>query len=147
MNIIWLRPDGGVSVTTLLREDIDPEEHATDLQDRGDIPLDYIVKATNIELPVDKVFREAWSWDTETPLIDIDLSKAKQIIHARRRTKRASSFKPHDEVIALNIPGSDSVAAEEARQTIRDTDALLQVDIDACSSESDLRDVVTNSGI
>ena len=52
-------------------------------------------------------------------MITINLGKAKQIGHDKRRAARAEEFKPHDEVIMKQIPGADAVAAEAARAAIR----------------------------
>lgn len=71
--------------------------------------------------------------------ITINLDKAKQIGHDIRRQKRAEEFAPYDEVIAKQIPGADSVAAEEARQAIREKYTLVQDAIDAASTPDEIK--------
>jgi len=71
--------------------------------------------------------------------IVINLDKAKEITHVKRRANRANEFKPFDEVIAKQIPGNDFNAAEQERQKIRDKYAAIQVDIDTCSDVDSLK--------
>lgn len=94
--------------------------------------------AFGVTLPADRVFREAWSWTTPDPVIDLDMAKAKDVSHLRRRTARAKEFAPLD--IEATIP-SRAAAAEAARQAIRDRYALIQDQIDAAPDESVLRTI------
>jgi hypothetical protein len=71
-------------------------------------------------------------------MIRINLSKAKLIAHDKRRAARELEFVPHDEVIAKQIPGKDAVAAEAARQAIRDEYALMQAAMDAATTVQEL---------
>lgn len=71
--------------------------------------------------------------------IRIDLSKAREIAHERRRAARTEEFKPHDEVIAKQIPGVSSEEAEAARQAIRDKYAAMQNQIDAATSVDEIK--------
>lgn len=72
-------------------------------------------------------------------MITINLTKAKEIAHTIRREKRAEEFKPFDEVISKQIPGADAVAAEEARQTIREKYATMQQDIDTAATPEEIK--------
>jgi hypothetical protein len=71
--------------------------------------------------------------------ITINLDKAKAIGHDLRRQQRAEEFKPYDEVIAKQIPGADAVAAEEARQAIREKYALIQDVIEGASTPDEIK--------
>jgi len=75
-------------------------------------------------------------------MIQINLSKAKEIAHNIRRDARAEEFKPHDEVIMKQIPGNDAAIAETARQEIRDKYADMQVAIDAAASADELKTIL-----
>ena len=75
-------------------------------------------------------------------MITINLDKAKQIGHDKRRAARAEEFKPHDEVIMKQIPGNDAAIAEAARQEIRDKYADMQVAIDAAASADELKTIL-----
>ena len=75
-------------------------------------------------------------------MITINMNKAKDIAHGMRREARAEEFKPHDEIIAKQIPGADAVAAEAARQAIRDKYAVIQSDIDGAADVDTLKSIV-----
>ena len=72
-------------------------------------------------------------------MIKINLNKAKEIAHDRRRAARAEEFKPYDEVIMKQIPGNDYTQAEAARQAIRDKYAALQAQMDAAQTPEELK--------
>jgi hypothetical protein len=69
--------------------------------------------------------------------IVIDINKAKAIGHDMRRAARAEEFKPYDEAIAKQIPGTDG--AEIARQAIREKYAAIQADIDAAATPDEIK--------
>ena len=73
-----------------------------------------------------------------------NLTKAKTIAHEMRRASREEEFKPHDDIIAKQIPGADADAAETARAAIRTKYETVQTDIDAAINEVELRNVVEN---
>lgn len=72
-------------------------------------------------------------------MIFIDMTKAKDMAHEKRRAARAEEFKPYDEVIMKQIPGNDQAEAEAARQTIRDKYAVLQTRMDAAQTPEELK--------
>ena len=72
-------------------------------------------------------------------MIKINLNKAKEIAHEKRRAARAEEFKPYDEVIMKQIPGNDYTQAEAARQAIRDKYAALQAQMDAAQTPEELK--------
>jgi hypothetical protein len=69
--------------------------------------------------------------------IVINLNKAKAIGHDMRRAARAEEFKPFDEAIAKQIPGTDG--AEIARQAIREKYAAIQAEIDAAATTDEIK--------
>jgi hypothetical protein len=75
-------------------------------------------------------------------MISIDMTKAKDIAHEKRRAARAEEFKPYDEVIMKQIPGVDAQQAEAARQTIREKYATLQAQMDAAQTADELKALV-----
>jgi hypothetical protein len=127
--IIYQTPEGGVAViipaesVKLALKDV-PEGVVYEIVDEADIPTD-------------RTFRGAWVLGD--CCIDHDLDKCRAIGHAIRRTKRAEEFAPLDEVIAKQIPGADSAAAEEARQSIREKYAAVQEAIEAASSPDQIK--------
>lgn len=72
-------------------------------------------------------------------MIIINIDKAKAIGHDMRRAARAEEFAPHDAVIAKAIPGADAVAAEAARQSIREKYAEIQDNIDAATTPEEIK--------
>ena len=71
--------------------------------------------------------------------IGLNLNKAKDIAHEKRRAARAEEFKPHDEVIMKQIPGNDYNQAEAARQAIREKYTTLQAQMDAAQTPEQLK--------
>jgi hypothetical protein len=69
-------------------------------------------------------------------VITINIIKAKNIAHDARRTARSAEFAPLD--IKATIP-SEAIAAEAARQVIRDKYAAMQTAIDAASTVEELK--------
>ena len=75
-------------------------------------------------------------------MIIIDLTKAKEIAHEKRRKARAEEFKPHDEVIMKQIPGNDLVQAESARQAIREKYDELQTQMNEAQTVEELKELL-----
>lgn len=71
--------------------------------------------------------------------IVIDLNKAKNISHEKRRAARAVEFAPLD--VKATIP-SEAAQAEADRQLVRDKYAALQTQIDAAADVDALKTVV-----
>jgi hypothetical protein len=69
-------------------------------------------------------------------MIAINVTKAKAIVHDKRRAARAAEFAPLD--IKATIP-SEAAAAEAARQAIRAKYATMQTEIDAAPGVPELK--------
>ena len=72
-------------------------------------------------------------------MITINMTKAKDIAHEKRRTARSAEFAPLD--IKATIP-AEATAAEEARQAVRQKYAEIQTNIDAASDVASLKQIV-----
>lgn len=72
-------------------------------------------------------------------MIVINIDKAKNIAHDKRRADRAAEFAPLD--IKATIP-SEAVAAEAARQAVREKYAEKQAAIDAAQTVEELKEVM-----
>jgi hypothetical protein len=72
-------------------------------------------------------------------MITIDLNKAKNIAHDKRRAARAAEFAPLD--VKATIP-SEATAAEAARQAVREKYAAAQTQIDAAADVAALKTIV-----
>jgi len=102
-----------------------------------------------VEINADGTATEHRGWTDALPgaQVDVDLPVAKSITHMRRRAKRAEEFKPLDEIISKNIPGTDLTAAEANRQAVRDRYAVMQTDIDSATTADELKTVIEIEGI
>jgi hypothetical protein len=72
-------------------------------------------------------------------MITINMDKAKAIGHDMRRAQREAEFAPYDALIAKQIPGADTTAAEEARKQIRFKYALIQDVIEGASTPDEIK--------
>jgi hypothetical protein len=72
-------------------------------------------------------------------VITINLDKAKNIAHDKRRVARSAEFAPLD--IKATIP-AEAQAAEAARQVIRDKYATMQNDINNVANLDALKQIV-----
>ena len=80
-------------------------------------------------------------------IIKVNIDKAKNITHDKRRAAREKEFEPLDQVIMKQIPGKDAQAAEAARQVVRDKYAVIQDNIDAANSVDELKAIIEQEGL
>ena len=120
--IIYSNSDGSVCIIT-------PSPNGSIERAKKDVPsgVSYEVVDDN-KIPTDRTFRNAWI--KGSGVVTEDVTKSKVIAHETRREKRRQEFKPHDDIISLNIPGADATAAENARAAIRTKYATMQTNID-----------------
>ena len=76
-------------------------------------------------------------------MITIDMTKAKDIAHEKRRAARSAEFAPLD--IKATIP-SEAQAAEVARQAIREKYATMQAQMDAAQTPEQLKALLPSMG-
>lgn len=76
-------------------------------------------------------------------MITINLDKAKIIAHGIRRSDRDAEFAPLDDLIRLQIPGTDATAIEAERQAVRDKYAAIQDSIDAASTPEEIKSALS----
>lgn len=75
--------------------------------------------------------------------ISININKAKEITHDKRREAREEEFKPLDKAITINIANPDKAAEIEAeRQAIRDKYAEIQINIDNSTTTDELKSII-----
>lgn len=121
---MYERPDGGVSIVSPTGN-----EDAAWIRLPEDAINPHWVDESDI--PTDRTFRNALLAD-----LSHDISKAKLIAHEKRRIARTEEFAPLD--IKATIP-TEAVAAEAARQSIRDKYKIMQIQIDAATSIDELK--------
>lgn len=75
--------------------------------------------------------------------IKVNIEKAQEIAHDKRREARAGEFKPLDEAITINIANPEKVVEIEAeRQKIRDKYAEIQTNIDSSTTTDELKSII-----
>ncbi len=72
-------------------------------------------------------------------MITINLTKAKEIAHEKRREARTEEFKPLD--VKATIP-LEAIAAETARQQVREKYAAMQAQMDAATTVDELKSLL-----
>lgn len=134
--IIYPNDDGGVSIIVPSPNcNFTIEEIAT-----KDVPAGKPYQIINVEdVSSDRIFRNAWTYEEQIMPIGLNLNKAKEIAHEKRRIARAEEFQPYDEIIMKQIPSTDFTQAEAARQAIRDKYALMQTQMGAAQTADELK--------
>jgi hypothetical protein len=133
--IIYATSEGTVAVVIPTGE-LPIEEVA-----KKDVPAGIPYEIVSVDdIPSDRFFRNAWKANGKR--IEVDLPKAKTIAHDIRRQKREEEFKPHDDLIIKQIPGTDIPAVEAKRQKIRDKYAQVQVAIDAAATPEAIKEAL-----
>jgi hypothetical protein len=122
--IIYQNSEGGASIVRQINADKSIEDIAKKAVPDGTA---YEI-VEDSQVPTDRTFRTAWV--KGSGVVTEDVTKSKVIAHGTRREKRSVEFKPHDDTISLNIPGTDTSAAETARAAIRTKYATMQTNID-----------------
>lgn len=77
-------------------------------------------------------------------MIKINVDKAKEITHEKRRAARAAEFAPLD--VKATIP-AEAAAAEAERQAIRDKYAAIQSEVDAAATPEELKAIIDAEGL
>ena len=72
-------------------------------------------------------------------MITVNMTKAKEIAHEKRRMARDEEFAPLD--IKATIP-AEAEAAETARQAVRDKYATMQTAMDNASTPQELKELL-----
>lgn len=82
-----------------------------------------------------------------TPVIRINLEKARAITHDKRRAAREREFAPHDAVIAKQIPGKSASEAEASRAVIRAKYDAMQAEISGAADPEALKAIIEREGL
>lgn len=88
-------------------------------------------------LPEDP-FSDAWEFNEEASDVVVNLDKAKELVHATRRSQREKEFFPWDMKIAAQIPG-EAESAESERVKIRKKYHKIQKEIDLSENTGQLQ--------
>ena len=75
--------------------------------------------------------------------IKVNIEKAKEIAHEKRREARAEEFKRLDEEITINIANPDKVKEIEAeREAVREKYVEIQNSIDSSTTTDELKSII-----
>lgn len=138
--ILFTNDQGGVSVVV-------PAPGATLEQCLNAVPAGAQYEVVDADaVPTDRTFRDAWFHDTtpEPQKVGVDIVKAQDITHSRRRAKRAEEFAPLD--VEATIP-SKAAQAESKRQAVRDKYDAMQTEIDGAATPEALKAIIDREGI
>lgn len=134
--IIFTNAEGGVSIIVpapgITIEDCAkavPTNTAYEIVDAADVPAD-------------RTFRNAWKQNGKR--CEVDVVKAKDITHERRRAKRTTEFAPLD--VEATIP-TKAAQAETKRRAVRDRYDAMQAAIDAAATADELKAIIEAEGI
>jgi len=73
-NILWIQPNQTLALTSIIVDDVSAENHAIELQERGDVPADWIIAGYDVEWPEDGYPHEAYRWDGEKIYADLEVA-------------------------------------------------------------------------
>ena len=139
MRVIIKRHDGGISIMRLLDEEPDVEIekwreiHVGAYHSHRFMPDDSI--------PVDRTFRNAWCDVTPEAVIDIDMTKARELHRAHMRRVRAPKLAALDiEMSRAFRDAAKRKRIEAKRQALRDVTA--DPAIDAAKTPEELKAVI-----
>jgi len=112
-------------------------------------------RITTAELPADnRKYRDAWDDSNPENFVGVNMIKAKEIAHGRRRAKRDEVFAPHLEItskVAAGIPLKVGESATSAAQTMSNyktnVDDVAQTAIDAATSWQEIEAAEQTAGI
>lgn len=136
-NIVWKRPDGGISVTHVIHDDCEAE--AKKLLERGDIPADYTLVGFNHELP-NRDFRNAWCLDNDK--IGHDMVKARALHLQTIRSKRDAKLKELDlQFMRALESGQDTKEIAKKKQDLRDLPQTVSGELEAALTCEDLKKI------
>ena len=73
-NILWIQPNQTLALTVLATNEITPQDHAIELQERGDIPADWTIAGYDVEWPEDGYPHEAYRWVDDKVVADLTVA-------------------------------------------------------------------------
>lgn len=118
-------------------------EHLKHLYSIGEYPLNpangRIINYPD-DIPSDRTFRNAWTDEHDTPTVDIDLDKAKEIHLNRIREERNKELEKTDKefVVALS-KGLDTTEITEKKQELRDIPQEFEATVSKCETVEELK--------
>jgi hypothetical protein len=119
MNILWKQTNDVLAITTIL-DGSDPTSYAQLLQDRGDIPSDWILLGTNVEWSSDTRWKHETYRYNGTEVV-VDYAQAVEETKDRLRADRAPLLAQLDiDYIKALETNADTTAIIVEKQRLRD---------------------------
>lgn len=132
--IVWKKPDGRIAITTpnkagLLNGETE-EQYLDRVAARAQETVPYLADAVRVaNIPpeahdnMDLTFHDAWTWTTPDPVIDIDMSKAREIHKSHLRLIRKPKLELLDIEYLRAVESNDKMAQTmiaDKKQALRD---------------------------
>lgn len=73
-NILWIQPNQTLALTSIIIDEVSSEDHAKELQERGDVPTDWIIAGYDVEWPDDGYPHEAYRWVDNKVVADLTIA-------------------------------------------------------------------------
>ena len=73
-NILWIQPNQTLALTSIIIDEVSAEDHAVELQERGDIPSDWTIAGYDVEWPDDGYPHEAYRWVNGKVVADLEVA-------------------------------------------------------------------------
>jgi hypothetical protein len=130
MNILWKQPNDVLALTSIF-DGTDPVSYAQLLQDRGDIPFDWILLDTNVEWSSDTRWKhETYRWNGSEIIVDQDEAIIETQNKLREIRKPLLEKLDLDFMMALeqNQDTSTIVAEKQRLRDLTNIDSSLTLD-------------------
>lgn len=127
---------------------VTPEEELERLRGRPDEYPNGVLDSARIidesDIPTDRLFRNAWTDQYDTPTVDVDMDKARNIHMDRIREVRNRELLDSDRALMKALDqGNDNMINElkSKRQELRDLPQMFQSEVDECECPYKLKDI------
>lgn len=150
LRFCFTRPDGGVSVVSAAPKDslervlgpLTDEEYRSHVLERS-IPVDAtkVREISDVDIPADRKYRNAWADITPASKIDLDNRKIKELLLTDLRLRRDAKLAASDVLIVKGVEtGADLTNIKQKRQALRDaTNNLKAVTFSAGTIVDDVK--------
>jgi hypothetical protein len=68
-NILWIQPNQTLALTSIIIDGVSPQDHAKELQERGDVPSDWTIADYDVEFPTEHP-QETYRWNGTSIVVD-----------------------------------------------------------------------------
>lgn len=129
MNIVFKRPDGGVSVVHLTDEAESSAAEEKKLRERGSIPADWVAVGQGVALPQERTFRNAWGHDGAAVMVR--MPQARDVWRDKMRAVRGPMLAALDveyQKADEQANAGKKTAISKQKQALRDVTIMPEID-------------------